>query len=314
MSHKKKPKKNNQPEIARSFGLKGINNTSLAALLGFILIVAGVFGAHYLSPKTTGWVTYPGKMFMSALGGGTEEPTPLAHQKLKSLELPILMYHHVGDVPKGADAMRASLTIPTSEFEIQVAWLKGQGYETITLNDFLRYTKNQKLLPEKPVIFTFDDGYLDVFENAVPILQKYGFVGSFAIITQFTGRSYGTNSYAPWQKIKEAQKLGMEIVSHTQDHFDGTSEKYDATFILRNLKDSQTDLATNLGIKPPPILIYPYGHYDGEYLKLAGEAGFEMALTVEPGKTIHLDRLMEIPRIRVSRNENIEIFKRLIQN
>jgi peptidoglycan/xylan/chitin deacetylase (PgdA/CDA1 family) len=314
MSHKKKAKKNNQLEIAKLLGLKGINNTTLAVLLGFILMAVGVFGAHYLSPKTTNWLTYPGKMFMSALGGKPGEPTPLAHEKLTSIKVPILMYHHVGDAPEGADSMRISLTIPTSEFEIQVAWLKGQGYESITLNDLLRYTKSQKLLPEKPVIFTFDDGYLDVFENAVPVLQKYGFVGSFAIITQFTGRSYGTNAYAPWQKIKEAQKLGMEIISHTQDHFDGTSEKYDATFILRNLKDSQTDLLTNLGAKSPPILIYPYGHYDGEYLKLAQEAGYEMALTVEQGKTIYLDRLMEIPRIRVSRNENIEIFKRLIQN
>jgi len=152
------------------------------------------------------------------------------------LKLPILMYHHVGPLPESSDALRNDLTVSPEDFEMQVAFIKGQGFNTISLQNLLDYSQGQFTLPDNPIIFTFDDGYDDAFLNAAPILKKYGLFGSFGVITQFPGISYGTNTYATWDQIKKAKNEGMEIVSHTQDHFDGTSEKYDNIFILETLR------------------------------------------------------------------------------
>lgn len=228
-----------------------------------------------------------------------------------SLKLPILIYHHIGILPQGADSVRKDLTVSPENFEIQIAWLKSQGFHTISLNNLLDYKIGKFVLPEKPIILTFDDGYDDALENASAILAKYGFKGSFGIITQFPGIKSGTNSYATWQQIKLAEKRGMEFVSHTQDHFDGTSPKYSEGFILRNLSDSRKDLKTNLNIDNK-ILIYPFGRFNDRYIELAKQAGFEMGITTKESKLIFLDNLMEIPRIRVSPSQNLEQFKEMI--
>lgn len=229
----------------------------------------------------------------------------------KFINLPILMYHHIGQLPAQADATRKDLTVSLEDFEMQVAWLKGQGFESISLRDLLNYSKGQLQLPEKPVIFTFDDGYQDALVNAVPILKKYNFAGSFAITTQFPGIDVGNNQYADWQTIKQAKKAGMEIINHTQDHFDGTNPKYDEKFILRNLTDSRKDFENNLG-QSLPILVYPFGRYNQKYIGLAKQAGFEMGITTKEGKKILLDNLMEIPRIRIHGENSLEIFQERI--
>ena len=226
--------------------------------------------------------------------------------------IPILMYHHIGGLPPEADAVRADLTVSAQNFELQVAWLKSQGYQSISLSGLSDLIKNKEKIPEKTIIFTFDDGYAETLQNAPEILKNYGFTGSFAIITQFPGIDYGTNQYATWQQIKQAKAMGMEIVSHTQDHFDGTDKKYDEAFILRNLSDSKKDIKNNLGIDTN-ILVYPFGHYDKRYIQLARQAGFEMGITTQEGSASASSSLMEITRLRVHGQESLEIFQKLFE-
>lgn len=228
------------------------------------------------------------------------------------LNVLILMYHHIGPLPNNANELRKDLTVSAENFELQTAWLKGQGYESVSLNELFDYFKTGKTLPKKPVIFTFDDGYEDALTYAPPILKRFGYKGDFGIITQFTGISLGDNQYASWQEIHGAKALGMEMVSHTQDHFDGTDKKYTDSFILRNLKDSQKDLKDNLGANFP-ILIYPFGLYDARYLGLVRQAGFEMGITTKHGQLANAEKLLETPRIRVHGGESLEKFIEAIQ-
>lgn len=241
--------------------------------------------------------------------------TKVTAQKMAStgkINIPILTYHHIDQVTQTASESLKSLTVTPENFELQVAWLKGQGYESISLNDILLYSKGLSLPPEKPIVLTFNEGHEDVFENAIPILKKYGFTASFGVITQFPGFKYEENSYAPWPTIKKAKMQGMEIVSQTQDHFDATSSKYDETFILRNLKESQEDLKKNLG-EALPIIIYPFGRYDERFLKLVKEAGFELGVTTNTDTLIDFKKLLEIPRIKIGGSYNLEAFKNAIQ-
>ncbi len=222
--------------------------------------------------------------------------------------LPILMYHHVGILPEHADAIRQDLTVSPQDFEKQVAWLAHNGYSSVTLEQFLQSQEAGPPLPKKAVVLTFDDGYKDVFDLAVPILKKYNFIGSFAIITRYVGNP----DYATWEQISLAQSLGMEIVSHTQNHFDGKDPKYSSQFITDNLAGSLADLSLH-GIVTR-VLIYPYGHYTPLYIKQAMEAGFAMGLTVHFGKVLDLANLMEVPRLRVHGKQDFIAFTKYFTN
>jgi peptidoglycan/xylan/chitin deacetylase (PgdA/CDA1 family) len=242
-------------------------------------------------------------------------PLPIPEDVIKSgktIRVPILMYHHVGTPPEGSDRLRYNLTVPTEQFEKQVQWLKENGYTSISMDELYNDIATKTKLPEKPVIFTFDDGYDDVFINAVPILKKYGYVGVFGIITQFPGITQGTNTYATWAIIADAKTQGMEIICHTQNHFDGANKKFNTNYIYQNLSGCQQDIRDHLG-SAEPYLIYPYGHYNASYIEQAKKAGFVISLTVHEGTIINISNLMEIPRLRINPSLDLETFKRLVK-
>jgi len=221
------------------------------------------------------------------------------------------MYHHIGQAPATANGVHRGLTVSAEDFETQVKWLFENGYKSVHLLDILSMTEGKFIMPRKAVIFTFDDGYQDVFQNAIPILQKYGFTGSFGIISQWAGTVSGDNVYASWDQIKTAASQNMEIVCHTQNHFDGSNPKFNADYIFQNLSGCQQDIKNYLG-SAEPVLIYPYGHYNAQYREQARKVGFTMGVTVHEGNIINIDNLMEIPRVRLHSHEDFELFKKLI--
>jgi peptidoglycan/xylan/chitin deacetylase (PgdA/CDA1 family) len=247
----------------------------------------------------------------------TEEdrkPLPVpqtAINKGSAVKVPILMYHHVGQWPPSATPLRKDLTVSAADFQQQVKWLAENNYTSILLKDILLYSQGKFIMPKKPVIFTFDDGYEDVFINAIPILKKYGFRGSFGVITQYPHTQNGDNYYASWAEIAKAFQDGNEIVSHTQNHFDGKNSKFSQDYIFQNLTGSIQDIKEHLGLATK-VLIYPYGHYTPAYIQQAKKAGFVMGITVHEGNVINLDNLMEVSRVRVHGNEPLEKFQRLV--
>jgi len=238
---------------------------------------------------------------------------PLPFEPSRSIKVPILMYHHVGYLPTTTvDSVRIGLTVSPEDFEQQLKWIKAQGHTSISLNDLYSFIQNKTGLPKNPIILTFDDGYKDVFQYAIPILQKYGYSGVFGIITNFPGTSQGTNVYASWDEILAAKNAGMEILCHTQNHFDGSNPKFDANYIFANLGGCQQDMLGHLGLAEP-YLIYPYGHYTPVYLAQMKKAGFVMGLTVHEGIWVNPADLFEVPRVRVLHNETMETFEKKLQ-
>ena len=97
-----------------------------------------------------------------------------------STGIPVLNYHQINDRDHNA------LTVPVSEFEREMAYLKAEGYTAITPEQLSNHLKYGSPLPPKPVMITFDDGYRDNYTNAFPILKKYGFTASIFLISDFT--------------------------------------------------------------------------------------------------------------------------------
>lgn len=295
---------------------KGISNTwlTIAALFVMLPLLSFIYSKIQTDPKKQ-WGGVLETSLQKDLSGQTNFKPAGKNPDLKGKEmvLPVLMYHHIGEVPKESleDELRKNLTVHPKSFEEQMAWLKTAGYNSITFKDLLAYTKGEFEMPKNPIIISFDDGYEDALTEGVSILKKYGHIGSFGIITRFPGIKYGNNTYAAWPQIKAAANSGMEIVSHTQDHFDGTSSAYDNGFILRNLKTSREDIKSNAGADTK-VLVYPFGRYNEKYLNFVKEAGFEVGITTEEGKKVKLDNLYEIPRIRISGSTTLSGFKKLL--
>lgn len=278
--------------------------------------VAGVFYlSHYKKIQTAPANNAPGEQNYAQLVTPEDrkplEVSPQAVKNGRTLTVPILMYHHVGGLPKNANKTRVDLTVPTVNFTAEVKWLRDSGYTGISLKDIYLFSQGRFTMPKKPVVFTFDDGYADVFQNAVPILKQYGFFGNFAIITNNPGTAQGGNIYASWADIAKAYQAGNEIISHTQNHFDGSNPKFSANFIYQNLADSVAAINQHLGFTTN-ILIYPYGHYTDAYLAQAKNAGFVMGVTVHEGDVINLDDLMRIPRVRVHGAETLQRFEDIL--
>ena len=285
----------------------------LAAIFFLFLAVVGVF----YKPKQNQQITalHSSAIILSndkiKTASSPQNSAPLSIPPgAKTLNMPILMYHHVGTLPDNANKTRGDLTVPTQNFSDQVKWLSDNGYHSVSLEDVYLYSQGKFSMPANPVVFTFDDGYSDVFQNAIPILKQYGFSGSFAIITNNPGTVQGTNSYASWDDIKTAQDNGMEIACHTQNHFDGSSTTFSADYILNNLTNCKNTLAAN-GINTN-ILVYPFGHYTPLYLQQAKAAGFVVGVTVHEGQQINLTDLMQLPRVRVHGAETLQRFEDVI--
>ncbi|NIV37881.1 MAG: polysaccharide deacetylase family protein, partial [Anaerolineae bacterium] len=79
---------------------------------------------------------------------------------------------------------RRDLSVSPRDFEEQLAYLQQEGYESITLNDLALHLTRGKPLPPKPIILTFDDGYANAYTEAFPLLQQYGFAGTFFVISE----------------------------------------------------------------------------------------------------------------------------------
>ena len=287
---------------------------TVSASLGILILCSLFFfyvrGAHHILAQHKSAETLAKTVEdTSQVDGSAQKAGRPIIASAQSLHVSIFMYHHVGDLPGNADRLRHDLTVSRGQFLEQVAWLKNQGYESITLDQVYQASQKKFALPDKPVVFKFDDGYRDAFEVAAPILKQHGYKGSFAVVPEFVGRA----EYASWEQIVSARNEGMEIVSHTYNHFDGGSVKYSEAFIQHNLELSLAELDMHLG-KVPRILIYPYGHYTPQYVEIAEKVGFVMALTTAFGQYVEASSLMLTPRVRVHGGEPLDRFMEIIQS
>ncbi|RUA16737.1 MAG: hypothetical protein DSY55_03515 [Clostridia bacterium] len=216
------------------------------------------------------------------------------------------MYHYIDVPPAGADAYRVGLSLAPDIFRQHLNYLREQGYTTIHLQELISYLQTGRPeLPEKPVILTFDDGYLDNYENAFPILQEHNMVATFFIITDFADRAATDPAYAryaTWGQIRKMDKAGMEIGSHTRDHPD-LRDRSDDFLVWQALGSSQT-IEANIG-KKPRVLAYPSGYYDEKTVRVFHSAGFWGAVTIQPGVEHDSHRLFELKRLRITNETEV---------
>jgi peptidoglycan/xylan/chitin deacetylase (PgdA/CDA1 family) len=214
--------------------------------------------------------------------------------------VPILMYHYIREVDEAADPLGFRLSVRPDRFARQMAWLKRNGYSSITMAELAKCLRGEQACPRRPVALTFDDGYSDAATAALPILRRYGFTATFYIVTGLVDQP----GYLTRQQVGELHAAGMEIGSHTLSHADLTGLPIEQA--RREIYWSKLILQEWLG-SDVVSFSYPAGQYNAELAAIVHEVGYSNAVSTLPGKRPR--ELYELPRRRVLGGETVAGFR-----
>lgn len=263
------------------------------------------------TPTTTATPTSTATQTPTATPTATPAPTPTPGPTpdgiARQARVPILMYHYLSDPPPGADRYRRDLSVSPALFEQHLAYLAEQGYQSITLVDLLYHLVQGAPLPDKPVILTFDDGYRDVYENALPLLQRYGFTATFFVLIEVTNQ--GEAAYLTWDQMRAMQDAGMDIECHARVH-EYLPENDDDRLIWQVLGCREA-IESELGQRPR-FVAYPSGHFDDRVAAFFASDNFWGGVTTQQGSLHSSDALFEIKRLRVRNTTTVEKLAELL--
>jgi peptidoglycan/xylan/chitin deacetylase (PgdA/CDA1 family) len=223
------------------------------------------------------------------------------------------MHHHVSPAP-------GLVTVSPRHFRAQMAWLAKENYVSLTADRYANYLQGEAM-PRKSVLITFDDGWLDNWLYAHPVLAEFGLHAVMFLVTARVGDGPARNEATTldhraakaaiaagradeamlrWSEIEAMAKAGtFEFHSHTHTH-----TRWDRQLppgrgrdeaLAQDLAASRATLSRRLGAATAH-LCWPQGYYDDDYLRVAADAGFSHLYTVEDRATMPGDDPRRIGR------------------
>lgn len=217
-------------------------------------------------------------------------------------EVPILMYHVIGD----DNGPMQELFVSPAVFRQQMEYLEEQGYHTITLKQLYQHWTQGQPLPPNPIVLTFDDGYRSVYEHAYPIMQQHGFVGVLFI---YVNKFNYANSMTV-EQLKELLEQGYELGSHTVSHLDLT--RLSREKLAYEVAESKKKLEEMFG-EEIVSFCYPAGRYNQQVVEQVQQAGYGIAVTTEYGWARKEQGLLTLKRIRINRSDRLQGFIRKLE-
>ncbi len=230
----------------------------------------------------------------------TPEPTatpralPTPDGVSRTVRVPILMYHYISQAPAGADAVRRDLSVSPELFQQHLEFLRERGYTSISLEDLTLALQIGQPLPDKPIVLTFDDGYRDHYEHAFPLLQAYGFSGTFFLLTSPIDE--GHQGYVTWDQVIAMDAAGMDMESHGYTHEDLQGRTRD--YLIWQMLGSKEAIEARTG-KPVRFFCYPSGGYDDLAASILHELDYWAAVSTTFGDEHSSDSLFELTRLRI---------------
>jgi peptidoglycan/xylan/chitin deacetylase (PgdA/CDA1 family) len=212
---------------------------------------------------------------------------------------PILLYHHVSD-----DVPDNRYYVPLSVFDEQMKTLKDWGYTVIPISTLVKALTDGGPLPARPVVITFDDGNLDIYQNAFPIMARYGFPGTFYIIEG----SLGAKSYVSIDDLEEMIAGGWEIGSHSITHSDLTQNHGN---LAQEIAYSKIYLEQELNTQVNTFA-YPYGLIDDTVVDKVVNYGYLAAVGLGTSVTHTSSTLFYLSREEVQSGYDLATFESLL--
>ena len=264
----------------------------LAAVAALLALAAGALAAVILGTHSSRSAT---PQPVTATGRHDQVPhRRLTRPRPSKAQVPILMYHVIGVAP--ANAAFPSLFVPPAELAAQVSWLAAHGYHAVTLQRLFAGWKGTRALPPKPVVLTFDDGYLSDYTAALPTLRRHRWPG----VLNLAVKNLAPGDIEPWQ-VRKLIAAGWEIGAHTISHVDLTT--LDPARLRQEVAGSRAAIRRRFGV-PVNAFCYPAGRYNAQVVAEVKAAGFTMATTENPGLARKSERFT-LARIRIDPGDGV---------
>lgn len=236
-----------------------------------------------------------------------------------SLSKRIIYYHSIHP--------QTPRSVTPEVFQSHLAWLKANGFGSILVRDIPKALRQPELFPSPWVAITFDDGYQDNIEHALPILEKTGFVATFFVVAGFAVNTVGNNSCEghmlyenrPMMNADHLRRLcseGMEIGSHTLTHRQVTRVvEISSKAAEDDLRQSKEVLEHATGCSVTSFS-YPNGQrgaFSDSTRELVQQTGYRIAATTMWGTPTAGADLLALPRCEISARDHLDDFKAKMQ-
>jgi len=224
----------------------------------------------------------------------------------------ILAYHRV--LPNPDDPLAVSL----QQFRDQLTYLQDQGWMSVTLQGIASPELWSSFGGRSLVAITFDDGYLDNYLFAAPILKELGFHATFFVVTGYVGTSKifpwmsksstslsKINLPMGWEEVRQLRDEGFEVGSHTVTH--SLLTQVTAKEALKELDDSRRTLQEQLEV-PIMSICYPAGNYNQQIVRMARQVGYQLGVVTPCWAGVKETRLT-LRRVGVYGSNSFRIFQ-----
>ena len=238
----------------------------------------------------------------------------------QAAEVPVLVYHDIRNEPDADEYV-----VTPRMFREQMAFLKQQGYQPVSLGRFADAAAGRSALPERAVVLSFDDGLASFRDIAMPVLEEYRFPAVLSVVTGWVDGRQVPAEYRDrlltWAQLRAISRSPLvEIVSHTDNlhhgilanpqgnltpasitrRYDVAGRRYESESDFRariraDLARSAQRFHAELG-KTPPGIAWPYGFYDQVLAEEATALGMRYQLTLdkEPARTEQFPRINRV--------------------
>jgi len=221
----------------------------------------------------------------------------------------VLLYHSVGTIDP-ADNLHTRVSVKS--FREQMSYLNSEGYNVLNLREIINKLQNSIELKPRTIALTFDDGYKDNLEEAIPVIEQFGFNATFFITTSLLGsikkkRIWQIWKYLSLDDIRYMHSRGHDVGSHAIHHCN-----------LKKLKKNEADLelCRSKEILSEAIndevsgFSFPYGLYNNNLLDVVKNAGYQFACNVICGlNKLSRNSLFNIKRTEINGFDDLNRFK-----
>lgn len=216
----------------------------------------------------------------------------------------ILMYHRVS-----IQSQYDQLNVEPENFDTQIKWLS-ENRDVKPLPEVLTEIREGRA-HKNTIAVTFDDGYLDNLENALPILEKYNVPATIYVTSDFASqklshyryRSEKKRLHLNWQEVlKLSEHPLIHIGSHTVTH--PMLSELDDEHVIAEITNSKSDIERNISANVTDFC-YPSGNYTERERVLVESHGYTSAVTVKPGANNGTSDLFALKRTEVTNRDSV---------
>lgn len=207
----------------------------------------------------------------------------------------ILMYHSISD-------QGGATSIPVPVFLAQMQAIAASGIRVISLDELLAERRGEIRLPDRTLILTFDDGYLDFFQQAWPVIHAHGWPVTVYLPTNYVGGHEAWQGHAmpprplmSWEQITQLADQGVTFGGHSHIHPDLSA--LDAKEIMSELTRGRDEISDHTG-HVPVHFAPPYGRSNA-MVQTAIKAVYETSCGTRLASARSTDDVFDLPRIEM---------------